>query len=227
MTSEAASMKVCACSRCIRTTPSSAQFSEDDLQACTYVVNDCQGRGEALVELQTLNSTAAALHLGDWQGKIDLRASKQGCGPRFPSSVGAWIKFMSETTDANISAAKESEVNRWEIESQSHLSSFNNNISFANYLIVYAVTQPPSSPLNIQLKYSTFPILIAFLMMEAQSPSIFRGQSTDWTSKLPTTTFMDRWPVTVRLSGCGKLLRNVTETHLTVSKSQRHPLLKP
>lgn len=84
MTSETASMKVRACSRCMRTTPSNAQYSEDDRQACTYMVNDCQGRGEALVELQTLNSTAAALHQGDWQGKIDLRASKQGCGPRFP-----------------------------------------------------------------------------------------------------------------------------------------------
>lgn len=76
------------------------------LQACVYVVNDCQGRGEVLVELQALNSTAAGLHRGDWQGKIDLRASKQGCGPRFPSSVGAWIKFMSEKTDANIESIR-------------------------------------------------------------------------------------------------------------------------
>lgn len=66
---------------------------------------------------------------------------------------------MSETTDANVGAAKASEVNRWEIESQSHLSSFNNNNnnSFLNYLIVYTVAHPTSSPLNIYLKYISHP----------------------------------------------------------------------
>lgn len=42
------------------------------------MLNDCQGRGEALVEKQAVNCTAAALHWGDWQGEIDLRASEQG-----------------------------------------------------------------------------------------------------------------------------------------------------
>lgn len=41
------------------------------------------------MELPALNSIAAALNRSDWQGKIDLRASEQGCGPCFPSSAGA------------------------------------------------------------------------------------------------------------------------------------------
>lgn len=126
-------------------------------QACAYVVNDCQDRGEVLVELQALNSTAAARHRGDWQGKIDLRASKHVCGPCFPSSAGAWFKFVSETTDAYVGAVKASEVNRWEIESQPHLSSFNNDNSFVNYLIVYADAHPRSHPLNIYRKYISHP----------------------------------------------------------------------
>lgn len=63
---------------------------------------------------------------------------------------------MSETTDANVGAAKASEVSRWEIESHSHLSSFNSN-SFVNYLIVYAVAHAHSHPLNIYLKYISHP----------------------------------------------------------------------
>lgn len=53
-----------------------------------------------------------------------------------------------------------------------------------------------------------------------------RGQSTDLTSKLQTNNiipFLDRWPVTVSLYVCVKLLGNVTVKHRTVSKSQCHP----
>lgn len=63
---------------------------------------------------------------------------------------------MSETTDANVGAAKASEVSRWEIESHSHLRSFNND-RFVNYLIGYTVADAHSHPLNIYLKYISHP----------------------------------------------------------------------
>lgn len=119
------------------------------------MVNDCQGRGETFVVMQAVNSTAAAPHWRDWQGEIDLRSSKQGCRTRLPSSVGAWIKFMSETTDVIDSAAKAPEGNRWEIESQSLNN--NNKICFVNYLIVHVVAHSPTHPPDIPLKYNSHP----------------------------------------------------------------------
>lgn len=48
---------------CLFTAPSTAL--QGQLQACMYMVNDCEGRGEADMEMQALNPRTPALYQED------------------------------------------------------------------------------------------------------------------------------------------------------------------